>query len=228
MELKDRILFEDNHLIAVNKLPGELVQGDKTGDNPLNESLKTYLKTKYNKPGNVYLGVLHRIDRPTSGVVIFAKTSKAASRMSLSFKEKKLDKSYLAIVPQSIEIDIPKVIRNFLKKNEKQNKSYISETPERGYKEGITHLEILDKSDRYQLLKLKIMTGRHHQIRAQLAHLGLPIKGDLKYGSKRSNPDGSIALHAYELGFVHPVNSHYVRISAPLPEGIWDVFTVKK
>lgn len=227
MALQDRILFEDNHLIAVNKLPGELVQGDKTGDTPLSDSIKYYLKRKYNKPGNVYLGVLHRIDRPTSGVVIFARTSKAASRMSQSFKEKKIDKSYLAIVPKSPEIEIPEMIRNFLKKNEKQNKSYVSETPKEGYKEGITHVETLDKSDRYQLLKLKIMTGRHHQIRAQLSNLGLPIKGDLKYGSKRSNQDGSIDLHANEIGFVHPVKKEYLRIFAPHPKGIWDIFTVK-
>ncbi|MUH35251.1 RNA pseudouridine synthase [Zobellia amurskyensis] len=216
------VLFEDNHLIAINKRPGDIVQGDKTGDMPLSEVVKLYIKEKYNKPGNVYLGVAHRLDRPTSGIVIFAKTSKALPRLNKLFAEKEAKKTYWAIVK-----NMPKAsegtLTHWLKRNNKQNKSYanIKEVPDS--KKAILDYKIIKKLDRYYLLEIDLHTGRHHQIRAQLAAIGCPIKGDLKYGFDRSNPDASIHLHARKLRFVHPVKKEPLEIIAPPPiDPVWN------
>ncbi len=217
------ILFEDNHLIAVNKKAGDIVQADKTGDVPLSEIIKKYIAEKYNKPGNVYLGMVHRIDRPTSGVVVFARTSKAAARLTETFKKRAVDKIYWAIVPKPVRVKEATLV-HYLKKNSRQNKSYVSETPEEGYKEARLSYKIIAESDRYALLEVKLFTGRHHQIRAQLAHIGLIIKGDLKYGAPRSNPDASISLHARSISFLHPVRKEPVTIVAPVPDDkLWKV-----
>lgn len=221
MNFSDRqILFEDNHIIVINKKPGQLVQGDHTGDEPLSESLKKYLKDKYNKPGNVYVAVVHRLDRPTSGIVVFAKTSKAAARLSKMFQEKKLEKTYWALV----ENKPPKpsdTLVHFLKKNAKQNKSYAINQAKEGYKKAILHYKTIGKGDKYSLLEVQLETGRHHQIRTQLSTINCRLKGDLKYGAKRSNPDGSIGLHSRQLSFIHPVSKEPVKFIAPAPEGIW-------
>lgn len=215
------ILFEDNHLIAVNKRAGDLVQGDQTGDKPLAEVVKEYIKEKYNKPGEVYLGVIHRLDRPTTGIVVFAKTSKALSRMNVLFKERSTQKTYVAIVKNQP----PKTkdqLTHYLVRNPKINKSiaYPNETP--NAKKALLDYEIIKKLDRYFALKIELHTGRHHQIRAQLKAIGCPIKGDLKYGADRSNPDGSIHLHAHKLYFMHPVKKEKICITAPFPQdNIW-------
>jgi 23S rRNA pseudouridine1911/1915/1917 synthase len=212
-----QILYQDNHLIAINKRPGDIVQGDKTGDAPLSEVVKAYIKQAYNKPGNVYLGVAHRLDRPTSGIVVFAKTSKALPRLNKIFADKEAKKTYWAIVKNPPEKESG-TLSHWLKRNTKQNKSYahINEVPDS--KKAILEYKILKKLDRYYLLEIDLKTGRHHQIRAQLAAIGCPIKGDLKYGFDRSNPDGSIHLHARRLSFIHPVKNEPIELMAPVPE----------
>ena len=214
-----QILYEDNHLIAVNKAPGEIVQGDKTGDKPLSDTLKEYIKLKYNKPGEVFLGVPHRLDRPTSGVVLFARTSKALVRLNEMFKNHDaMRKTYWAIV-QGAPKQPEAWLENYLVRNEQQNKSYIAKPGARDAKLAVLTYRTLAKGDHYSLLEVELLTGRHHQIRCQLAAIGCPIKGDLKYGAKRSNPDGSISLHARQITFVHPVRKEQVTIAAPVPDG---------
>ena len=214
------ILYEDNHLIAVNKKSGDIVQGDKTGDTPLSEYVKKYLKKKYNKPGEVFLGTIHRLDRPTSGIIIYARTSKSLSRMNKLFREKKVKKIYWAIVEKSPPMDLGR-IENYLKKNEKRNKSYISNKEEGKY--ALLYYKILKKLEKYYHLEIKLKTGRHHQIRAQLASIGCIIKGDLKYGAKRNNKNASIDLLARRIEFVHPVKNETIIITAPTPtKKIWN------
>ena len=217
-----QILYEDNHLIAVNKRPGDIVQGDKTGDIPLSEIVKTYIKEKYNKPGNVYLGVAHRLDRPTSGVVVFAKTSKALPRLNKLFADKEAKKTYWAVVKNK-PTKTSDTLTHWLKRNTKQNKSYANIKEVNESKKAVLDYVIIKKLDNYFLLEIDLKTGRHHQIRAQLAALGCPIKGDLKYGFDRSNKDGSIHLHARELKFVHPVKKTELKIIAPVPnDPVWN------
>ena len=220
-----QVLYEDNHIIIVSKRAGEIVQGDKTGDVPLSETVAAYLKEKYSKPGNVFVGVTHRLDRPVSGVMIFARTSKALERMNKLFKEKSdLEKIYWAIVEKRPQEPQGKLV-NYLRKNEKQNKSYVCEPTAEGAKEAQLEYRLLDESDKYFLIEVKLLTGRHHQIRVQLANIGCIIKGDLKYGARRSNPDGSISLHARRISFTHPVSKEPVNIVAPTPEDtLWKYF----
>jgi 23S rRNA pseudouridine1911/1915/1917 synthase len=218
------VLYEDNHIIIVNKTVSEIVQGDKTGDKPLSEIVKEYLKEKYNKPGNVYCGVIHRLDRPTSGIVVFAKTGKALSRLNDMFKNKAINKTYQAIVK-----NIPKqpegTLKHYLVRNEKQNKSYAYDTEKPNSKLAILHYKLIARSDKYSLLEIDLETGRHHQIRCQLAKIGSPIKGDLKYGAERSNPDGGISLHACKISFIHPVSKELIEVTAPVPEdNLWRIF----
>lgn len=219
------VIYEDNHLIAVNKSCGEIVQGDKTGDQPLSESLKIWLKEKYNKPGNVFVGVTHRLDRPVSGIVLFAKTSKALARLNDMFRTGAIKKTYWAIVkrcPSKPEGELT----HWLVRNEKQNKSYAYDTEKPGSKQAVLHYRVLTRSDNYYLLEVDLKTGRHHQIRCQLAKIGCPIKGDLKYGFPRSNPDGSISLHARRVSFEHPVSHKLIEIEAPVPEdNLWNALT---
>jgi 23S rRNA pseudouridine1911/1915/1917 synthase len=218
------ILFEDNHIIAINKKPSEIIQGDKTGDVPLNEKVKEYIKKKYNKPGNVYLGTIHRIDRPVSGVILFGKTSKAISRLSEMFSTKEVKKTYWAVVKNKPEKE-EDILVGFLFKNEKQNKSYQSPTPKKGYLESSLNYRIIASSDNYYLLEVNPQTGRHHQIRVQLSAMGCPIKGDLKYGFDRSNKNASIHLHARKINFVHPVTKENIEIIAnPPSDPIWSYF----
>ena len=210
------ILYEDNHIIVVDKAPGEIVQGDKTGDTPLSEHLKAYLKEKYNKPGNVFCGVVHRIDRPVGGLVIFARTSKALERLNKMLREGEIHKTYLAIVeghPEKQEA----VIQNFLKSNGRINKTFVVDEKEPEAKKSILSYKTIAKGDRYSLLEISLLTGRKHQIRAQLSAIGHPIKGDLKYGARRSNPDGSISLQAHRISFKHPVSGKMIELEAPLP-----------
>ncbi len=217
-----QVLYEDNHLIVVNKRAGDLVQGDKTGDAPLSEVVKAFLKEKYNKPGNVYLGVVHRLDRPTSGVVLFAKTSKALPRLNKLFADKKNKKTYWAMVQNTPNPENGTLV-HYLKRNQKQNKSYAHKNEIPNSKKGILHYKTLKKLDRYTLLKIDLETGRHHQIRSQLAAIGSPIKGDLKYGFNRSNPDGRIHLHARSLQLVHPVKKEEMTFVAPVPnDNLWN------
>lgn len=218
------VLYEDNHIIAVNKKVGQIVQGDKTGDIPLSELVKLYIKEKYNKPGNVFLGVSHRLDRPVSGVILFAKTSKALTRLNELFKTKEAKKTYLAICAEKPPHEEDKLV-NFIYRNTKQNKSYIKEKEGSDTKLASLDYKLINKSERYYLLKINLETGRHHQIRCQLANIGCPIRGDLKYGYPRSNPNGGINLHAYEISFTHPIKKEPVKITAPFPdEKIWEVF----
>jgi 23S rRNA pseudouridine1911/1915/1917 synthase len=222
--IADRILYEDNHVIVVNKMPSELTQGDKTGDATLPDLIKTYLKEKYQKPGNVFLGVVHRLDRPTSGALVFARTSKALERLNAQFRDKETNKVYWAIVSQKPNKDKGELI-HYLKKKESQNKSYVVAEGTLGSKKAIPYFQHIGSSERYHLLEIKLETGRHHQIRCQLAHMGCVIKGDLKYGDKRSNPDGSICLHARTLSFAHPTTKERIAVTAPLPKlGIWNAF----
>ncbi|PCE63895.1 RluA family pseudouridine synthase [Sediminicola luteus] len=215
------ILYEDNHLIAVNKRVGDLVQGDKTGDIPLPDLVKAYLKAKYQKPGAVFLGVVHRLDRPTSGVVVFARTSKALSRMNRLFAEKDTQKTYWALV-ENTRIPESGELQHWLVRNTKQNKSYAHHKEVPNAKKARLFYTIRKRLERYQLLEIDLLTGRHHQIRAQLNAIGAHIKGDLKYGAKRSNPDGGICLHARKLCFTHPVKKEPICIEAPVPPtGIW-------
>ena len=215
MSLADRILFEDNHLIIVNKLAGEIVQGDKTGDTPLVEAVREYLRERYHKPGNVFCGLVHRIDRPVSGAVVFAKTSKALARMNELMKSRDIRKTYLALVEGKPAVGSQELV-SYLRKNEQNNKSYVSPTPKEGYVKAELSYTTVYPLDRYTLLEVNLHTGRHHQIRAQLAALGHPIKGDLKYGARRSNADGSISLHSYRVQFDHPVRHEQVSVVAPL------------
>ncbi|NPA43339.1 MAG: RluA family pseudouridine synthase, partial [Chlorobi bacterium] len=220
--IERRILYEDNHLLIVNKLPGEIVQGDKTGDTPLSETLKQYIKRKYAKPGNVYLGVVHRLDRPTSGAVIFAKTSKALARLNKMLKDRRIHKTYWAVVEG--HPDPPRGrLEHYLKKNPKTNKTTVFARPTPGAKKAALSYETLRQGDRYSLVEIDLETGRHHQIRAQMAKIGHPVKGDLKYGAKRSLPGGGIMLHARKLRFPHPVKDTEVVVEAPLPDAHWDI-----
>lgn len=215
------VVYEDNHIIIVNKTASEIVQGDKTGDVPLSETVKQYLKEKYHKPGNVFIGVPHRLDRPVSGLVVFAKTSKALSRLNEMFKNSEVKKTYWAIVKQT-PAETEGELVNYLVRNEKQNKSYAYDTEKPGSKKAILHYRLIARSDNYSLLEVDLKTGRHHQIRCQLAKMGCPIKGDLKYGFPRSNPDGSICLHARRVRFVHPVSKELIDVVAPVPsDNLW-------
>ena len=218
------VVYEDNHIIIVNKSSSEIVQGDKTGDTPLADIVKDYLKRKYNKPGNVFLGVVHRLDRPVSGLVVFARTGKALSRLNEMFRTKDVHKTYWAIVANRPPKDEGELV-HWLVRNEKQNKSYAYDQEKPNSKQAILNYKLIGQSERYFLLEVDLKTGRHHQIRCQLAKMGCPIKGDLKYGSPRSNTDGSICLHARKVRFVHPVSKQEVCIEAPLPEDrLWDCF----
>ncbi|MDR1681798.1 MAG: RNA pseudouridine synthase [Candidatus Symbiothrix sp.] len=210
------VIFEDNHLIAVNKSSSEIVQSDKTGDTPMSETVKQWLKEKYDKPGNVYLGVTHRLDRPVSGIVLFAKTSKALSRLNEMFRDGQIHKTYWAIVKNRPPQDADE-ITHYLVRNEKQNKSYAYDGEKANSKKAILSYQIIAQSERYYLLEIDLKTGRHHQIRCQLAKIGCPIKGDLKYGFDRSNPDGGISLHSRKVHFVHPVSKEEIEIIAPVP-----------
>lgn len=219
-----KVLYEDNHLIIVNKASSEIVQGDKTGDKPLSEMVKEYLKEKYNKPGNVFCGVTHRLDRPTSGVVVFAKTSKALTRLNKMFRDDKIDKVYWAIV-QNRPASTKGTLIHYLIKDNKRNKSLAYNKKKKNTKKAILHYLLIAQSDMHHLIEVKLETGRHHQIRVQLSKIGSPIKGDLKYGAKHSNNDGSISLHARAISFVHPVSKEVINITAPVPnDTLWKSF----
>ena len=218
------IVYEDNHLIIVYKHSGEIVQGDKTGDVPLSEDVKCYLKEKYQKPGNVFLGVVHRLDRPVAGLVVFAKTSKALTRLNKMFRDGEVHKTYWAIT-KNLPPQSEGTLTHWLVRNEKQNKSYAYDHEVPHSKKAILKYRLIGQSDHYCLLEVNLMTGRHHQIRCQLAHMGCPIKGDLKYGAQRSNPDGSICLLAHHVEFVHPVSKQLISLDSPLPEDkLWQVW----
>ena len=215
------VLYEDNHIIIVDKESGEIVQGDKTGDIPLSDTVKAYIKEKYAKPGAVFLGVVHRLDRPVSGLVVFARTSKALSRLNNMFRNGEVHKTYWAIVQQRPEHE-EGTLENWLVRNEKQNKSYAYQREVPNSKKAILRYKMIGQSERYYLLEVNLLTGRHHQIRCQLAAMGCPIKGDLKYGAKRSNPDGSISLLAHRVEFIHPVSKQHIVVESPLPEdNLW-------
>lgn len=218
------VIYEDNHIILVNKASSEIVQGDKTGDTPLSETVKQYIKEKYHKPGNVFLGVTHRLDRPVSGLVLFARTSKALSRLNEMFKTKEIKKTYWAIVKNQPPAPAGELV-HWLVRNEKQNKSYAYDREVKDSKKAILDYKVIGRSEHYYLLEINLQTGRHHQIRCQLAKMGCPIKGDLKYGAQRSNPDGSICLHARQIEFVHPVSKEKMSFEAPVPESaLWKSF----
>lgn len=226
MRINDRILFEDNHLIVVNKLPSEIVQGDKTGDVCLLDDVKAYIKETKNKPGEVFAGLVHRIDRPVSGAVLFARTSKALSRMTTTIKERNFQKTYLAIVKNRPPKDADE-LNNYLVKNETQNKSYVVKEGTKGAKLATLRYRVIGRSENFYLLEIDLLTGRHHQIRCQLANIGCPIKGDLKYGYPRSNPDASICLHSYKVSLEHPTLKTNVTVTAPMPSGMpWDAFNL--
>ena len=218
------VLYEDNHIIVINKAAGEIVQGDKTGDKSLCDTMKLYIKEKYAKPGNVFIGLPHRLDRPVSGIVVFAKTSKALERLNRMFSEGSVKKIYWAMTkekPQQPEADID----SWILRNEKMNKSFSYPKEVKGAKRALLHYRQIDWSQNYNLIEVELKTGRHHQIRCQLASIGCPIKGDLKYGAKRSNPDGSISLHARYIEFIHPVSKELIAITAPLPDDkLWQSF----
>ena len=221
------ILFEDNHLIIVNKHSGDIVQADKTGDKPLVDKVKEYVKEKYQKPGDVFLGIPHRIDRPTTGIVIFCRNSRSLERMNQMFKDKIIKKTYWAIVKTRPPADEGKLI-HFMKRNEQQNKSYAADRESPGAQRAELDYRLISKSDRYFLLEIDLQTGRHHQIRAQLAKIGSPIKGDLKYGFDRSNEDASISLHARQVEFIHPSKKIPVTVTAPVPDDqLWKFFEEK-
>jgi 23S rRNA pseudouridine1911/1915/1917 synthase len=220
-----RILYEDNHLLIINKKPGEIVQGDKTGDTPLTDILKLYIKEKYNKPGDVFLGLVHRIDRPVSGAVIFARTSKALTRMTELVKNREFTKTYLAITDIKPPFE-ERLLSNYLRKNEAANKSYVVNPGTPGSKLAELTCKHVASGKTLYLLEIDLHTGRHHQIRAQLAAIGLFIRGDVKYGAKRPNKDGSICLHAWKVKFAHPVGGKVVEVVAPLPESPeWEAFS---
>ena len=217
------VLYEDNHIIAVNKSTSEIVQGDKTGDQPLSETIKLYLKEKYNKPGDVFLGVTHRLDRPVSGVVLFAKTSKALTRLNEMFRNQEIKKTYWAIVKEKPSQPEGR-LEHYLIRNEKQNKSVAYDTERSDAKKAALSYRLIAHSDTYYLLEVHLETGRHHQIRCQLAKMGCPIKGDLKYGFPRSNPNGGISLHARSVEFIHPVSKVKISLTAPVPtdDKLWE------
>lgn len=218
------VVYEDNHIIIVSKRSGEIVQGDKTGDEPLSETVKAWIKEKYNKPGNVFLGVVHRLDRPVSGLVVFAKTSKALSRLNEMFRVGDVHKTYWAIVGKRPELE-EATLTHWIVRNEKQNKSYAYDKEVKNSKKAQLHYRVIGASERYTLVEVQLMTGRHHQIRCQLSKIGCPIKGDLKYGSPRSNPDGSISLLSRFVEFIHPVSKEKITATAPLPDDpLWKVF----
>jgi len=218
------VLYEDNHIIIVNKRSSDLVQGDGTGDEPLDDMIRAYIKEKYNKPGDVFLGVVHRLDRPVSGCVVYARTSKALSRLSELFRTREVKKCYWAIVTDRPPEE-EGTLRSYLKKNEKQNKSYVYDKEVKGSKLAELSYRMLARSERYYLLEVDLYTGRHHQIRAQLAAAGCPVKGDLKYGAKRSNDGGGISLHSRKVSFIHPVKKEEISVVAPLPDDrIWKLF----
>lgn len=222
--IANRILYEDNHIVVVNKLPSEIVQGDKTGDTPLSDTVKQYIKEKYNKPGNVFVGVVHRLDRPVSGVTVFAKTSKALSRLNEMIKNREIKKTYWAIVKQPPS-EPTATLKNFLARNQKKNKSFVYPKPVPDSKEAVLSYQLKASSNDYHLLEVDLQTGRHHQIRAQLSAIGSPIKGDLKYGFPRSNKDASISLHARKVEFLHPVKKEAMAIVADPPhDALWDYF----
>ena len=223
------VLYEDNHIIAVNKNSSEIVQGDKTGDTPLSESVKAYIKEKYNKPGEVFLGVTHRLDRPVSGVVLFARTSKALTRLNEMFRTQAVKKTYWAIVKAAPEQTEAR-LEHSLVRNEKQNKSYAYDREKPHSKKAALSYRLIGRSDNYSLLEVHLETGRHHQIRCQLAKIGCPIKGDLKYGFPRSNPNGGISLHARSVEFVHPVSKQAITIVAPTPEDekLWAILSPER
>ncbi|MDE6575278.1 MAG: RluA family pseudouridine synthase [Muribaculaceae bacterium] len=216
-----QVLYEDNHIIIVNKAAGEIVQGDKTGDTPLSEIIKQYIKERDNKPGNVFIGVVHRLDRPVSGVVVFAKTSKALSRLNAMFASGDVHKTYWAITrgnPEKPEAEL----HHWIKSIERNNKSYAYNVPGEGAKEARLAYKLIARGDKFNLLQVRLMTGRKHQIRVQLSSIGCPVRGDLKYGDKRSNPDGSISLHARNISFIHPVSGKHIDVTAPVPdEKLW-------
>ncbi len=219
------ILYEDNHLIILNKRPSDIVQGDKTGDEPLSEFLKKYIKLKYNKPGEVFLGVVHRLDRPVSGALIFARTSKALSRLNIMLRDGEIHKTYWAVVKNKPPQPSQTLVQ-YLTRNPEKNKSYVSDRPVPGSQKAELIYRVIDKSDGYYLLEINLLTGRHHQIRAQLAAMGCPVKGDLKYGYPRSNPGGFIHLHARAIEFLHPVKKEMIKIiAAPPSDKLWDFFT---
>jgi len=219
------VLYEDNHIIAVNKTCSEIVQGDKTGDEPLSETIKKYLKVKYSKPGEVFCGVTHRLDRPVSGVVLFAKTSKALSRLNEMFKNQEVKKTYWALVKNK-PVQPEGRLEHYLLRNEKQNKSVAYDKMVPNAKNAVLTYKLIAQSDTYFLLEIHLETGRHHQIRCQLAKMGCPIKGDLKYGFPRSNPNGGISLHARQVELIHPVSKQLIQITAPVPEDdkLWGTF----
>ncbi|MBR2638665.1 MAG: RluA family pseudouridine synthase [Bacteroidaceae bacterium] len=219
-----KVLYEDNHIIIINKSSGEIVQGDKTGDESLCDTLKVYLKEKYNKPGNVFIGLPHRLDRPVSGVVIFAKTSKALERLNNMFRVGEVKKIYWAITKNKPLVTEGE-LSHWILRNEKMNKSFAYRKEVDGSKHALLNYRTLASSDNYTLIEVELKTGRHHQIRCQLSAMGCPIKGDLKYGAKRSNPDGSISLHARYVEFVHPVSKQPIKITAPVPnDRLWQSF----
>ena len=219
-----KVLYEDNHIIVINKAAGEIVQGDKTGDASLCDTMKQYLKEKYAKPGNVFIGLPHRLDRPVSGIVVFAKTSKALERLNRMFSEGAVKKIYWALtkgIPTPAEADI----ESWILRNEKMNKSFSYPKEVKGAKRALLHYRLAAASQNYNLIEVELKTGRHHQIRCQLSSIGCPIKGDLKYGAQRSNPDGSISLHARYIEFTHPVSKESIAITAPLPsDKLWQSF----
>lgn len=220
-----QVVYEDNHIIVVYKESGEIVQGDKTGDTPLSETVKAYIKEKYQKPGAVFLGVVHRLDRPVSGLVVFARTSKALSRLNEMFRKGEVHKTYWALVQSSgnpVTSNSFVTATHWLTRNEKQNKSYAYDREVPGSKKAVLRYRTIGKTDRYQLVEVELLTGRHHQIRCQLSTLGMPIRGDLKYGAKRSNPDGSISLLSHHVEFIHPVSKQEIVLDSPLPgDKIW-------
>ena len=219
-----KVLYEDNHIIVINKAAGEIVQGDKTGDESLCETMKAYIKEKYAKPGNVFIGLPHRLDRPVSGIVVFAKTSKALERLNRMFSEGSVKKIYWALTkgtPNPAEAEL----ESWILRNEKMNKSFSYPKEVKGAKRAILHYRLAAASQNYNLIEVELKTGRHHQIRCQLSSIGCPIKGDLKYGAQRSNPDGSISLHARYIEFIHPVSKQLIAITAPLPgDRLWQSF----
>jgi len=226
-----KVIYEDNHIIIVAKESGEIVQGDKTGDTPLSETVKAYLKEKYQKPGEVFLGVVHRLDRPVSGLVVFARTSKALTRLNRMFAEGQVHKTYWAIVPNensSLFTLHSSLLTHWLVRNEKQNKSYAYDREVPHSKKAQLSYRVIGRGDRYQLLEVQLMTGRHHQIRCQLSKVGMPIRGDLKYGAPRSNPDGSISLLSRRVEFIHPVSKLPIVVEAPLPaDPLWQALAPK-
>lgn len=216
-----QVVYEDNHVIIVFKESGEIVQGDKTGDTPLSETVKAYIKEKHHKPGNVFLGVVHRLDRPVAGLVVFAKTSKALSRLNDMFRDGDIHKTYWAIT-KNRPAEPEATLVNWLVRNKKQNKSYVYDHEVPGSKKSVLEYRVAGQTENYNLLEVKLLTGRHHQIRCQLAAIGCPIKGDLKYGARRSNPDGSISLLSRHVAFVHPVSQELISVDSPLPkDNLW-------